>query len=426
MTAVVVPAFNIMSQVVQKVWSGLELLLAPVIKSVSEMFGQGGLGGILSMVNSALDITFGIMNGIVRGGILAFEGLFNAVKGLFDPIDKLFNALFAGSDAVSFFGDLVIEYGDYLGGVFEFLGAVLGDVIGVVTDVVIWIKELAGKSEFLSSVFRSVGEAFDQVRRIMSPQGWELIKAGVKDFFMTNITDVFGNLNDWFGELIDNILHLIPNALGGISDEEKKKRDEERELRRKARDDAEKARKDNIKQLNKDADAAVEARDKKVEQHKKDMREDRKKFEDKKILGDKEIGSKKEQLAEVQGVNKDYNDSLALLKQEAQDQGSGFIKDPKTGTVTASAEGTRKGIESEADQKKTAEAAAVAASKAKADGVGAAPSTPATTQESAESLLASLNTKMEMLINSNRRYIEIGEAQLGATKGLSKDLFRSI
>jgi hypothetical protein len=334
--------------------------------------------------------------------------------------------LFGGADAVSFFGDLVIEYGDYIGGVFEFLGAVLGDVIDVVTDVVIWIKDLAGKSEFLSGIFRLVGEAFDQVRRIMSPQGWELIKAGVKDFFMTNITDVFGNLNDWFGELIDNILHLIPNALGGISDEEKKKRDEEREQRRKARDDAEKARKDNIKQLNKDADAAVEARDKKVEQHKKDMRSDQKKFEDKKILGDKEIGSKKEQLAEVQSVNKDYNDSLALLKQEAQDQGSGFIKDPKTGTVTASAEGTRKGIESEADQKKTAEAAAVAASKAKADGVGSAPSAPATTQESAESLLASLNTKMEMLINSNRRYIEIGEAQLGATKGLSKDLFRSI
>jgi len=49
------------------------------------------------------------------------------------------------------------------------------------------------------------------------------------------------------------------------------------------------------------------------------------------------------------------------------------------------------------------------------------PSGPA--QESAETLLASLNTKMDVLIGINRKQIDVGERQLSVQSNLSGDVF---
>ena len=44
-------------------------------------------------------------------------------------------------------------------------------------------------------------------------------------------------------------------------------------------------------------------------------------------------------------------------------------------------------------------------------------------QETPESLLASLNTKMDQLIAINQKLKDVGESQLSATRGLSNDMF---
>jgi len=72
--------------------------------------------------------------------------------------------------------------------------------------------------------------------------------------------------------------------------------------------------------------------------------------------------------------------------------------------------------------KKAAEEQAKAEEKAKEEnskkGKGAAP-----TQESAESLLASLNTKMTELIKINKGTQAVSEQQLSVQKGMTSDLF---
>jgi hypothetical protein len=82
----------------------------------------------------------------------------------------------------------------------------------------------------------------------------------------------------------------------------------------------------------------------------------------------------------------------------------------------------QKGEEKTAAEKKAAEERAKAEEKAKEEnkkeGRGAAP-----TQESAESLLASLNTKMTELIKINKGTQAVSEQQLSVQKGMTSDLF---
>ncbi len=433
---VLVPAFQIIGGVIEKVWFGFEMLLKPVVTYISNAFKQ--FGGTVSFIDTILNTTFTILNGLVRGGILAFDGLFKGVTGLLQPLKDLWEAVFGTSSEVSSFADILIDAGSLIGGIFEFLGAVLKDVIGVVIDIVKWFKEIVNSSEFLSRIARGLGDAFDYVRKIMSPAGWELIKAGVKDFLMSNISDVFGNLSDWFGNLIDTILNIIPNALGGISDEEKKKRDEAREERKKAREEAAAARKKDIQAAEKKVEADVQQRKEKTDQHKKEMREDSRKFSEKSALEQKGLDAKKDQQRQEEQINKNYKDPLQLLKDQAKQQKSDLIPkaSPQTSKTTeamAAASQNRKNIETEAERQKQAEEAARKAGLSEQERRQQEAGKPTTaagqrspaTQETAESLLASLNTKMDRLINLNIKMTDTADRQLTVQQGLTGDLFRA-
>lgn len=432
-TNVVLPVFQVVAGVLQKVWFGFETLLKPINDSLKPALES--LGGSVKFIDSILNATFSILNGLVRGGILAFEGLFNGVMGLIQPIQDLYTAVFGASNSVTGFSELLIDVGSTIGGIFEFLGAVLKDVIGVVISVVGYFKDLINKSEFLSGVFRAVGNAFEEVRRIMSPAGWQLIKEKVGDFFMSTISDTFGNLNDWFGELIDNILFMIPDALGGLSKEEKKKRDEEREERKKLREEEAATRKVRIAEAEKAVNADSEKRKEKADEHKKQLKEDNKKFAEKSALEQKGIDDKKEKQREEERLNKNYQDPIQLLKDEAKQQKSNLIpvspEDKKTQTASAQrAEGARKTMETEAEKQKRLEAEAAKQSeeerrqKETGKGTGAPGQKAPTTQESAETLLASLNSKMDKLISLNIRITETADRQLTVQQGLTGDLFR--
>lgn len=429
----VVPAFKIVAGILEKVWFGLEMLVKPISETLSNAFKN--LGGTLGFIDSILNATFTILNGTVRGLMLAFEGLWNGVTGLLTPLKELWTAIFGTKTAATDFADILIDIGSFIGGAFELLGAVLKDVIGVAISVVNWFKDIVGKSELLSSIFRQVGAVFDAVRRLMSPAGWELIKASVKDFFMTNISDLFGNLSDWFGNLIDTILNIIPNALGGISDEEKKKRDEAREERKRAREEAARARKTEIQDAEKAVEADIKQRKEKADSHKSEMREDSRKFAERSALQQKGIDTAKEQQRQQEDVNKNYRDPIQLLKDQAKQQKSNLIPatpTTATGVPVTQAEQTRAAMESDAEKKRADEAKrqAAEAERRKQEQEGKrGPGQPGTrqpaTQESAETLLANLNTKMDKLISLNIKITETADRQLTVQQSLTGDLFRA-
>lgn len=140
---------------------------------------------------------------------------------------------------------------------------------------------------------------------------------------------------------------------------------------------------------------------------------------DKKIIDDKKAAS---------DIKIDTNAGAeSLLKQFATKEGSPLIPKDKQ-EATKKAENTKKEIEAKGEAKTAAEekaaavAQAVAEQKAKEENKTESKS-KSTTQESAESLLASLNTKMDQLIKINKGTHDVNEQQLSVQKGLTSDLF---
>jgi hypothetical protein len=142
----------------------------------------------------------------------------------------------------------------------------------------------------------------------------------------------------------------------------------------------------------------------------------------------KEEADAKKKAAEAASpdVIKNYNDPIALLKAEATQQKSDII--PKSEIKTPTASNTAavavatKDIEAAA-QKKVQEAEQKAkeeAEKKKKE----AETKPATTQESATTLLAQLNTHMAQLIKLTAQNTTNTYEQVVATKGLSGNLFK--
>ena len=241
--------------------------------------------------------------------------------------------------------------------------------------------------------------------------GWSLTTAwdGIKD-----------NL-ERFGmhivEFIDNIRAKLPETIGGLSKEEKKLRDEAREQRRKELDDKETARDDERKKLAQDRKDGKDKEARQAAAAKLDSR----------------ILSGKEKYAEtIEKSNKtiDYNAGPeALLKQFATTEGSPLVpKDKKE--AAAKAETTKKEVEKKGEEKAAAEkkAAEEKESKKKVEEGTETEKAPIKqpVQESAESLLAQLNSNMSQLIRISQEQKDIGERQLSVQRSLTKDLFVAV
>jgi hypothetical protein len=142
-------------------------------------------------------------------------------------------------------------------------------------------------------------------------------------------------------------------------------------------------------------------------------------------LGKKEIADKKAIADEKNKLDTNAGPE-ALLKQFATKEGSPLIPKDKE-PATAKAETTKKELEQKGEEKtaalkKAAEEQAKAEEKSKEDSKKQPPSKPAT-QESAETLLAQLNTKMTELIKINKGTQAVSEQQLSVQKGMTSDLF---
>jgi hypothetical protein len=134
----------------------------------------------------------------------------------------------------------------------------------------------------------------------------------------------------------------------------------------------------------------------------------------------KTTAAKKAALEKIETAEKKLADLDKLSKGEAVPKDKARESLPKA--EAAKKELEAKGEEKTAAEKKAAEERAKAEEKAKEENSkkskGAAP-----TQESAESLLASLNTKMEQLIKINKGTQAVNEQQLSVQKGMTSDLF---
>jgi hypothetical protein len=203
--------------------------------------------------------------------------------------------------------------------------------------------------------------------------------------------------------IVDNFLNLA-NKLSfgkyGIDDAELKARADKRKLER---------------------DQIAHERSSDTKQQKRD---DASHKIDQKILGLKNShadglasANKKEQDARDAKTDMNTTDSVALLGQELKSQKSGILPTAEA----AKKEIEQKGVAKQADDAKSK---TDAEAKVKAEQEAKAAATPGKTQESAESLLASLNTKMEQLIAVGRGQLEVNRSQLSAAHAMSGDLHK--
>ena len=238
---------------------------------------------------------------------------------------------------------------------------------------------------------------------------WDAVKDNLERFGM-NIMELF-----------DKLRSMLPKRFGGLSDDEKKARDDARDARRKQLDTAETAR---------DAERAKLAHERNADT-KQQKRDQAAASIDQRLLGLKQghagkldDANKKEIAAKEEKAQLDYgtSDPTALLAAE--------LKAQKSGILPASTDGTKAVVAKAEEAKKAADEAKTAAEKKEDDAKKAEDAKkgekPVPAQESAESLLSSLNTKLEQLIAVNRGQLELENRQLSAVQAMSNDLLKAI
>ena len=422
----VVPAFQIFSAVITEVGTFLLDTLKPVFAAVSDFIRDTlypiflDLAAIILVdVWPALQAVGDIIQTYVWpalqtiGGVImdyvypVFEKMYTFIADNLQPILlALGTALVAYAGYVTIMNGLelirnglLIASSLGLGGLAAAAWAAAAPILAIAAPIL----ALIGIFTYLYKTGWSVSTAFDAV------------KDNLERFGMS------------FTEMLDFIRNKLPNDWGGISDEEKKLRDEERTKRRAELDQKEKDR-DKERELK----AAERSSENKAAERKEAALKIDQKIVDLKNKGagglsaanDKEQKAR-EKAAELKELN--YEDTTQLLTGFATQQKSAFIKNPESNAV-AGAEGARKAVETEADKKAQTEAKVKAEAEARAKeeektkGNRPAPST----QESAETLLASLNTKMDQLIKINKGVHDVNEKQLTVQQSFSGDVFAAV
>jgi hypothetical protein len=418
----IVPAFNILASVITTVGNYLITNLQPVFQSI---------GNFISTVlyPAFLNLAAFIMIDVVPKLQAVGEAIGNFVTPIFeylgtiiqDYVQPAFEAVssFVSDNLVPIFYGLSTALGVYLG----YLA--LSKVAELARTAVTWvaaggITALGGAAWAAAIPFLKIAIpviALVALFKYLYDNGWSLSTAW--DALKDNL-DRFGmSIMDF----IDNIRSKLPSMLGGISEEEAKARKDERDERRKALDDKEKARDEERKKL---ADERAAGSDKQA-------REKKAKELDNKIMGNKSkfAGGIGKTADAVEDANKKLNTDQGaegLLKDFAKQEGSPLVPTDKK-EAAAKAEATKKEIEAKGEAKSAAEEKARQEAEAKKEAEkkaneGKGPAAP--TQESAESLLAQLNSNMAQLIKLSQEQKDIGERQLSVQRSLTGDLFASV
>jgi hypothetical protein len=391
-----IPAFNIMAAVVTSVGGFLLENLKPVFESLTGFIRENmyptflKLAGIVVVdVVPVLETLGSIMRTV---GSIIIEYVWPAFKAIGGFIFDNIMPIFAG---------LGVALGVYA---FTQIPALIaGMAAQIAATWALVAPVLAAAAPFIAIAAIVAGLVF--IFKKLYDNGWS---------FGTAIDAVKDNLNRFWLTLVDavnGLLSIIPNALGGISKEEAERRKATNDALRKELDERESAR-------DAERDKTAEGRDK---QKKRDEASSK---IDQKIIGLKKgsaeglaDANRKEKEALEERTNLNTADSIALLGQELKSQKSAILPPAEA----AKKEIEQKGMAKQADEATTKEEAK---KKAQADQEAKSDASPVKTQESAESLLASLNTKIDQLIAVGKFQIAINERQLSASQAMSGDLHK--
>lgn len=268
-------------------------------------------------------------------------------------------------------------------------------IAGAVVGLVLLFKKLGGDTQVISDTFKLMGLKF-------------------KDWFLT------------FKEALFSLINKIPGFRGDF-DKDLEEIHKEQLANQQERD---KVATGITERMANNREAAKTAEEKKREEKKQAISDKiDKASHSSKLAGVKqqEDANAKDKAAKDAKVTPsvDFNANGAdLLKQVAANQGSALIKDSKP-SASASADNVKKTIEQDGEKKQAAQKAAedkkAAEEKKQEDKKD---TKPTTTQDSPETLLASLNTKMDQLIKVNKSVFEVAENQLSVSRGMTKNLYK--
>jgi hypothetical protein len=220
----VVPAFNILTPIISKVFYGIQSLLMPVINSLSG--SMGGLEGVVNFIDGALNVAFALADSAVRALSLAFSGLWNGTMRVLQPLQDLYTKLQDVIPGVSDFTDIIIEAGSLVGGAFEFLGEIIGTIVEGYISMYTAIFEWLSSFDFVKKALDVGGDmlksAFETLKLYLSADGAKLLMAQIKDLVANTIVGFFQDMQDYFEDFFITLQNALP--IGGISDEEAEER----------------------------------------------------------------------------------------------------------------------------------------------------------------------------------------------------------
>jgi hypothetical protein len=410
----VIPAFNILTPILAKVFYGIEALLMPVINALSGT--MGGLEGTVSFIDDVLDASFAILDAAIRGAITIFGGLFNGVSRLLEPFKVIFDRVTKASGGISTFTDIIAEAASVVGGALEFLGEILATVVEGFIFLYDATVGFLTQFEFVNNALSTGGamlkSAFETLKLYLSADGAKLLIAQMKDLLKNTIGEFFTNLLEWFEMLFIDIRQALPNMLGGISKDAAEEKRKEIEERKKAREEQAKLDAKQIENLKGAAQTTQAVKQMETEAAKDANAQARKEFNQRELnakklggINDKETDIRKEALKGKEEATKNLNDPIQLLMAEAKQQKSGLIKTPEAKAAAAAA-GAKAGVEAKAmekvaeEQKAKEEAAKPAGGGGTGGGGGG--TAPAGGQTSGQTAIAQLNTNIEELVRLMR------------------------
>lgn len=438
---VMIGAFKGLASIVQTVLMPVFTVFATVIKT---------LWGVIEVVTLPLRL-FGIAISTIW---TEWKNFFSGFIGSFSPLQAVFDKV---SQAVGFVADvfenlikthirnlqdaflwIADTLEDYLYPAFDFVGRIFGSIGDFLKDNFLPIFRDVGNwfsKDFIPPIKTAIDKIWNFLEPVITPLqkafSWLSEKVGNALRSFNSIGDIidvvklafktFGlNLKEmWYAikDFIPGLKDATPEERAQLAAEQAELASEKTALGMKLSKQAEENLK---KQQEHEAQRAKEraARDAKIAESRKQSDKDI--YNHKKDLDKKAADDAKASVDTNAGPEE-------LLKQFAKSEGSPLV--PKS-EATTTVENTKKSIEADAEKKKQE------AEKAKAEADQKAKESEkkqqqeeekkkGKTQESAESLLAQLNTNMSQLLKLTAQTTTNTYEQVQATKGLSGNLFRA-
>ena len=355
--AIVPPIMNVLVPVITSLSAALMTMLGPVLDSLGKMFGRlsESAGGLSNFIQGLVDTVFPIFSAAVRGAIMVFEGIFNAVMSLVDPIMNLIGSFTSLGSGTETFQRIILTAADLVSGYFGALGEILGSIINIASSIVKYFGDIASKSEFLQKMLGYVGDGFDFLRTYLSPAGVKTMMAGLNKI-IGDVGDFVGSFIDGFKLLLSGILQVVGKipGLGKFADMGKAM-EKEVEDDAKARDEAAKQRDKDFKDAKQAAKNDKESRDKKVNEQLAGVKQDQREYQERKAhmskmgaLNKEEEDAKKKAAG---GTDVDMSSPMAMLESFSRQQNGFFAQ-----RIDNAREEQRVRIETDAAKKQMAEA----------------------------------------------------------------------